>query len=429
LAGCLSDTNASSNGTSADNGSGGDNNVVTSTGAAGDGQPVTTGTGGATNAGAGGGAGAMVVGTGGAGGAGGGGAPGGSGGSSGGGGSAAANDPKGKVVAGVRWVGRFDATDPMKPRFGWGGSGFVAQVNVTGTSLTVNLNNEHLIYFQPIVDNVLGTRIKAAQGMSANQIPTGAPGTHTVELYRDTEAAQGVTTFLGISGGTLMAPPSYSGRLIETIGDSASNGYGVLGSETHPNNCSTTINACPYSVDTQADYQVYSVDLARDLNADWSIVANSGWGLFRDSNNGMQNVMGNVYDEAFYTGNPPKWDFSVPAQAVIINLGGNDTAQGDPGVGFKDALKKLVTTVRTKYPNAWIFPLSGPMTDNNSRMLLGNYIKMGIAELGDPKVFYVDIGTQDACNKPTGCGWHPSVAEHKRIADLLTPVLKSKLGW
>jgi hypothetical protein len=54
---------------------------------------------------------------------------------------------------------------------------------------------------------------------------------------------------------------------------------------------------------------------------------------------------------------------------------------------------------------------------------------MAVTELGDPKVFYVDIGTQDACNKPTGCGWHPSIAEHKCIADLLTPVFKSKLGW
>jgi hypothetical protein len=41
--------------------------------------------------------------------------------------------------------------------------------------------------------------------------------------------------------------------------DSASNGDGVLGSETHPNNCCTTINACPFSIDTEADYLVYSV--------------------------------------------------------------------------------------------------------------------------------------------------------------------------
>jgi len=419
FAGCLSADNNASNGSSGDTGAGGDSTVGgTTTGSGGSGSP-TTGAGGdiSNGGGAGGGTGGGTAGSVGAGGAGGSGpAP-------------ALNDPKGKIVAGVRWVGRFDATDPTKPRFGWGGSGFVAQVAVTGTSLSVSLNDDHIIFFQPIVDGTPGMRIKAPQGMATIQIPTGAAGTHTVELYRDTESAQGTTTLLSISGGMLMAPPTYSGRLIETVGDSASNGYGVLGSETHPSNCSMTLNACPYTVDTQADYEVYSVDLARALKADWSIVANSGWGLYRDSDNGMTNVMGSVYDEAYYAGSPPKWDFSVAAQAVIVNLGGNDTAKGDPGTGFKDALKKLVTTIRMKYPNAWIFPLSGPMTDNTSRMLLGNYIKAGIMELGDLKVFYVDIGTQDACTKPTGCGWHPSVGEHQRIADLLAPVLKSKLGW
>jgi hypothetical protein len=420
LAGCLSDTNNNS-GTAADNQAAGSTGAGTTTGGGGD-TATTTTTAGAGGAASGVGGGASVVGAGGA-------LP------EGGvvvssDAAVPAGDAKGKIVAGMRWVGRVDATDPTKPKFGWGGSGFVAMVNVTGTTLSVKVNNDNVIYFQPIVDGTLGTRIRAPQGAGTLQINTGPAGNHTVEVYRDTESAQGITTFLGISGGTLGTPPTYSGRLIETIGDSASNGYGVLGSESHPNNCSTTINACPYSIDTQADYQVYTVDLARELNADWSVVANSGWGLYRDSDNGMQNLMGNVYDDAYYSaGSPPKWDYSVPAQAVIINLGGNDTAHGDPGIGFKDALKKLATNVRAKYPGAWIFPLSGPMTDDKTRMLLGNYIKMAVTELADPKVFYVDIGTQDACNMPTGCGWHPSIAEHKRIANLLAPVFKSKLGW
>ena len=104
-----------------------------------------------------------------------------------------------------------------------------------------------------------------------------------------------------MSGATVAAPPTYSGRLIECIGDSLSNAYGVLGSEQHPNFCSTTTNGCVYSIDTQSNYQSYVAQLGRDLNADWSIVANSGWGLYRDLANGLQNVMPNVYDEAYYT--------------------------------------------------------------------------------------------------------------------------------
>ena len=50
----------------------------------------------------------------------------------------------GKVAAGVRWVGRIDdKTDATKPKFGWGGVGFVAKVN--GTTLNVQVSNEKAI--------------------------------------------------------------------------------------------------------------------------------------------------------------------------------------------------------------------------------------------------------------------------------------------
>ena len=153
--------------------------------------------------------------------------------------------------------------------------------------------------------------------------------------------------------------------MIETIGDSLTNGYGELGTETHPNSCSTTVNGCGYTIDTQSNYKSYAAILARGLNADWSILCNSGWGLYRDNQNGLQNVMPNVWDDAYFNySNPPKWNFSTKAQAVIINLGTNDLAKGDPGVGYKEALKKLVTALRAKYgPDAWIFPTTGSMID------------------------------------------------------------------
>jgi len=69
------------------------------------------------------------------------------------------NDPAGKVAGGVRWVGRVDTTDPTRPKFNWGGSGFIAQVATTGPSLGVALNNDQVIYFQPIVDGVGTVRI------------------------------------------------------------------------------------------------------------------------------------------------------------------------------------------------------------------------------------------------------------------------------
>jgi len=44
------------------------------------------------------------------------------------------------------------------------------------------------------------------------------------------------------------------------------------------------------------------------------------------------------------------------------------------------------------------------------------------------KVGAVDLGSQDAL-QGTGCDWHPSAAEDQRMADVLVPVIKQKLGW
>ena len=290
------------------------------------------------------------------------------------------------------------------------------------------------VLLQAVVDGVKGMRVKAAQGMTAVTIATGlAAGKHIVELYRETEAASaGVSTFISITGSTLNPAPTYSGRLIETIGDSLTNGYGELGIETHPNSCGSTVNGCGYTIDTQSNYMSYAAIVARAVNADWSIVANSGWGLYRDNQKGLQNVMPNVYNEAYYAGqNAPAWDFSVKAQAVIINLGTNDLANGDPGVGYQDSFVKLVGTVRAKYgADAWIFPVTGSMIDPTGIMKLAGYINAGITALKDPKIFYVDLGTQDACGVAgTGCQYHPSLAEHERLAAKLLPIIKMKLGW
>jgi len=141
-------------------------------------------------------------------------------------------------------------------------------------------------------------------------------------------------------------------------------------------------------------------------------------------------VMPNVYDEAYYSGqNAPKWDFVIKASAVVINLGGNDAAMGDPGTPYQDAMVKLIGAVRGKYPDAWIFPVTGSMLNGAGLTAIKKYTLAAIATVNDPKVFYVDLGQQDGCNNPTGCLWHPNLKEHQRLATVLAPVIKAKLGW
>jgi hypothetical protein len=338
----------------------------------------------------------------------------------------------GLVAAGVRWVGRVDTTNMAQPSFGWTASGFVA--SFTGTSIGVTLSNSQAYFYQALIDGVVKPeyRFQSPVGTGTTTIATGlADGAHKLELYRETEC-YGPTQFMAITGGTLTTPPDGPGRLIEFVGDSIQNGYGELGTEFHPNSCSETMNGCGYTYDTQSGYLSYGAVTARQLGADWSIVAKSGWGAARDNQSGS-NVMPGVYQYAYYQdGTKPEWTFPVKANATVINLGTNDVAPGPVGPEFQTAIENLITTIQTDNPGAWVFLVAGPMLSGDSLTLISNYMMGAVMTKGGDagKVAFVDVGTQAACApEGTGCQWHPSVAEHQRVADVLTPIIKSKLGW
>jgi len=251
---------------------------------------------------------------------------------------------------------------------------------------------------------------------------------HTLELYRENEASQGISQFLGVTEGVLMAPPPAPARLIEFVGDSITAGYGNLGTEPHPNY--TNPSPCHYTVDTQSAYMSYGAVTARALAAEASMIAASGWGVYRALNGDMNQVLPKVYANTLGYTAPPTWDFSVKPDVVVIDLGTNDFGPGDPGAMYTAALNAFVDTVRSKYPNAWIFCALGTMLGNPQHDTAKGYMQSVVSSHGGDagKVAFVDMGIQDAL-KGTGCDWHPSVAEDQRMADVLVPAIKQQLGW
>ena len=167
--------------------------------------------------------------------------------------------------------------------------------------------------------------------------------------------------------------------------------------------------------------------MGRALHAEVSIVARSGWGVYRDSNGSTSGVLSSVYANVLGTQSTPKWDFKRQADAVIINLGTNDSAPGDPGQPYEDAYVTLLRLVRSHQPGAWIFMTIGPMTGEPLLSQMRTHLANVLAKASDPRATTVDLAVQDA--KTTGCDYHPSLAEHRAMASTLTTAIQSKLGW
>jgi hypothetical protein len=342
------------------------------------------------------------------------------------GGAMDATGPTGIVPGGIRWLGRVDASNPAAVKLAWSGAGLVA--TVSGAKISVRLQTEGATtsaFFQPVIDGAPGARFQVMTGaMQTAVLADGlSDADHTVELYRESEGMYGDTVFGGFADGVVKGAPAASGRLLEIIGDSISAGYGNLGNEAHP----PWDNTCTFSLDTESAYQAYGAVLARTLGAELSIIARSGWGMYRDLGGSTTGVLSSVYANTLGTTAGTLWNFTRQPDAVVINLGTNDSGLGDPGQPYEDAYVAFLHTVRGHYPNAWVFLTIGPMTSDPLLSQMKTHITNVVMRMSDAKITSVDMAVQDATS--TGCDYHPNVAEDKTIAATLASAMRSKLGW
>ncbi len=336
---------------------------------------------------------------------------------------------------GARFVGRVDASDPAAPKFAWSGTGFVARVS--GASISVKLTTERAsapVFFQPIVDGTFGTRFSIPNGEQTVSLGTGlADGEHVVEVYRENEGTQGATVYGGFVEGTLLPPPPRPTRSIEIVGDSISAGYGNLGREEHPNYGDDPNGGCRFSTETESASMTYGAIAARELGAEVSIIALSGWGAFRSNAGSRRDVLATVYGNTLGTQPEPVWKFRQQPDVVVVNLGTNDFAMtpGPTEAEFKGAFSGLVATIREKYPEAWIYCMIGPLLYGTGLADATTYLEALVSEkngAGDARVKILNFGQQNG-SLGTGCDWHPNVAVQTLMAESLVKELRTTLGW
>ena len=332
----------------------------------------------------------------------------------------------------IQLIGRFDLRTE-NPHCSWPGSAIVVRFRGTDLNLLLKdsakgdtnkvtgFNNDYLTIR---VDGGTPTTLRLESERGRYAIAAGlASGQHVVRVAKRTEPICGEVTLLGLeisAGGELLDPPARPARRLEFIGDSITCGYGNEASDEKQN----------FAPATENNDLAYGAITARRFGAEYVCIAWSGIGVYRNHNGDLASNMNTRYDKILKSDPTAIWDFSGrEPQVVVINLGENDFAKGDPGQDYVEAYEKLVATVRHHYSEATIFCGLGSMARGEKALTNQKYLEKIIADLKDPKMFFVSLGSQDIQKNGGGANWHPSLKTHAIMAELLAKVIEEKTDW
>lgn len=330
----------------------------------------------------------------------------------------------------VQLMGRMDASSADEPRFSWPNSTVIATLN--GTFLKVKLRSlvpgtetPMVDYFDVTVDGGAASLLTLNPNDTEYEVCSGLePGTHIIRISKRTESRFSTAQLLGAESDSPLkvAPSAIADRRIEFIGDSITAGYGTEAS--NPNDA-----VCQINRGEDADLS-YAALTAQALGADFTNISWTGVGVLSPVNG--NDTAATLFGRTIATDTTSQWGFQWQPQAVVINLGTNDTpfAAADPN-SFSTAYESLLALVRDHYPNATIFCLVGPMLQGQDLTNINNGISASIqarAYAGDTSIKLVSL-TPDDGSRGYACAQHPVAATHVLVAQQLTQFLKESLSW
>ncbi len=301
----------------------------------------------------------------------------------------------------LRYVGRWDFTDPEFPRVGWQGARLEFMFEGSAASVVLDAGSA-TEYFRVIVDGdrAHGLRFAATPGAVSYHLATDLPsGVHRVELVKETDAGSGSTLHgLALQGFALLEPPPAAMRRIEFYGDS-----GVAGdSLTSERNASGWKHVgCDLS---------YAGIVARAFAADYHNVSISGETIA---------AMQTHYDRRFRDDPAPSWDFTeFPADVVVVDLGSNDIFEvGKAQV--KQRYVALLDRLRAAHSDAHIVLFC---SRGWSKREPANYAGDVVARYGDRNVSFATFPW--LFERYHGCEY-----DHAGAAAYLVAHLTARLGW
>jgi len=327
----------------------------------------------------------------------------------------------------IRYTGRVGHKNNTTQLY-W--SGTTLEINFTGNSVKALLKDQRgENYFNIIIDG----KITVLHPDTVKRLYTLASGlqqgNHTLLLYKRTEFSDGSTTFYNFqfdADAEIMALSGQKNRTIEFYGNSITAGYAIEDFSGQDSYLSRYKN----------NYLSYAALIARHYNAQYSFIAKSGIGVMFGY---YPFTMEQIFDRLDPEDANSKWDFTkYTPEVVVINLFQNDaslmrTPNRDEFIAkfgntppteayIVDSYKKLVQSIRGKYPNAQILCILGSMDASKSESPWPGYIQKAADQLNDKNVFVHIIPYK---NTPG----HPTIKEHEAMANDLIKFIDANIKW
>ncbi|WP_243113123.1 SGNH/GDSL hydrolase family protein [Ruminococcus sp. Marseille-P6503] len=239
---------------------------------------------------------------------------------------------------------------------------------------------------------------------------------------------------IDLNGGSIK-PAEEKERKIEFIGDSITCGYGV-DDEDPSHSFSTATEDCT---------KAYAYKTAQKLDADYSLVSISGYGIISGYTSDPEKISGNqtippYYEKlgfcysAYANGEKPSdiaWDFGkFTPDCIVINLGTNDASYcntTEKKDTFRDSYKEFLKTVRKNNPDAKIFCTLGIM-GQTMYPSIEEAVYYYTKETGDENIVCVQFENQQQADG-LAADYHPTEATHEKASDLLAEAIKNEMGW
>lgn len=258
----------------------------------------------------------------------------------------------------------------------------------------------------------------------------------SVEIIKLSESAMST---LGIAAIRLetqngISPAPEKSRYIEFIGDSITCGYGM--DDENPEHA--------FSTATEDVTKAYAFRTARELNADYSMVSFSGYGIIsgytgEGEPQKPEQIVPPYYDKFGFSygkfqGLSPQdmpWDFRRNPQLVVVNLGTNDDSFTqdfpDRQTAYQTAYTRFLKQIREKNPQAKILCTLGIMGQR-----LFPFVEKAVDEYQketlDSNISCFLFDEQLASDGYTA-NWHPTAVTHRKAAAKLTAKIRELMNW